>query len=171
MPFVQVFIDKEGRLRARVGSAGQKSKMDDQGSVEVFTRAGLPAVFEPRMLLWLRCHVPLCIAFESVSVAGSRRGGGASWQSSMVVARGVQESYTLLQRLGYPIYPPGKRWLKAGPICSVAGMLWFMSRIRSFRELLATGEIECRALIDAVASKASQAKPPVAGDLILAMKP
>ena len=109
MPFVQATIDKQGRLYARVGKGGQKSKMDDQRWVEVFTRAGLPAVFEPNMLLWLRCHVPLCIAFESVSVAGSRRGGGAAWKASMVLARGVQESYTLLQRLGYEIYPSGKR--------------------------------------------------------------
>ena len=171
MPFVQATVDKEGQLHARVGRGGQKSRMDNQRWVEVFTRAGLPAVFEPNMLLWLRCHAPLCIAFESVSVAGSRRGGGASWKTSMMLARGVQESYTLLQRLGYEIYPPGKSWLKVAPAWSVASMLWFLSRIRSFRELLATGESECRALVDAVVAAASRTEPRVSVNLILAMKP
>ena len=27
------------------------------------------------MILWLRCNVPMCVAFESVSVAGMRPGG------------------------------------------------------------------------------------------------
>lgn len=67
--------------------------------------------------------------------------------------------------------PFRKAWLEAGPAWSVAGMLWFMSRIPSFRELLATGEIECRALVDALVAKASQAKPPVSMQFILAMKP
>ena len=104
MPFVQATVNMDGKLFARVGSGGQKSRMNHRGWVEVFNQAGLPAIFDPKMLLWLRCHVPLCIAFESVSILGLRRGGGASWNTSMVLARGVQESYTLLQRLGYQIY-------------------------------------------------------------------
>ena len=171
MPFVQASVDKEGRLHAKVGAGGQKSKVSDQDWVKVFTHAGLPAIFEPRMLLWLRCHVLLRFAFESVSVAGSRRDSGASWERCMVLARGVQASYTLLQRLGYEIYPRGKSWLKTGPAWSVAGMLWFLSRIRSFRELLATGEVECRALVDAVVATAAQAKPRVSTKSILSMKP
>ena len=33
-------------------------------------------------------------------------------------------------------------------------MLWFMSRIRPFRELLATGKAECCALVDIMTSAA-----------------
>ena len=92
MPFVQATIDAEGKLKATIGAGGQKSKMNDKACVDIFNAAGLPAVFEPEMLLWLRCHVPMCIAFESVSVAGVRRGGGASWAEAMVLARGARRA-------------------------------------------------------------------------------
>lgn len=90
IPFVQAALDNDGKLRAAIGAAGQKTKMDRQRWVDVFTAAGLPAVLEPNMLLWLRCHIPLCVAFESLSVVGVRRGGGASWGESMVLARGCR---------------------------------------------------------------------------------
>lgn len=171
MPFVHADIDAEGRLDAKIGAAGQKSKISDGACVDLFLAAGLPAVLEPKMLLWLRCHVPLCIAFESVSVAGVRRGGGASWAESMLLARGMQESFRLIQRLGYSLYPSGKARLNASPAWMVASMLWGMSRIRSFRELLATGIGECRALVDVLVANAPEANPPVSIAIIQAMKP
>ena len=171
MPFVQASIDDDGRLSATIGAGGQKSLMNQQRWVDVFAAAGLPAALEPDMPLWLRCHAPLCVAFESVSVAGVRRGGGASWGESMVLARGVRESFTLIQRLGHRVYPRGKLWLNRSPIWAVAGMLWFMSRITAFRDLLATGVVECRALVDAMLAAAPQATPPVTAALIAAMKP
>ena len=171
MPFLQANFDGDGRLEAKIGAAGQKSLLGQQRWVDVFLAAGLPAVLEPNMLLWLRCHVPLCIAFESVSIAGVRRGGGASWGESMTIARGVHESFTLIQRLGYKIYPPGKALLKASPASVIGGMLWSMSRIKSFRELLATGIDECRGLVDALVLAAPKANPPVSIAKIEAMKP
>jgi 2-dehydropantoate 2-reductase len=171
MPFLQASLDPDGKLNAKIGAAGQKSKMNSKQWVNVFNKAGLPAVLEPDMLLWLRCHVPLGMAFESVSVAGVRRGGGASWAESVTIAKGMQESFTLIQRLGYRLYPSGKSLLHASPTWLVAGMLWFMSRIRSFRELLATGANECRALVDVLLAHAPQAQPPVSASKILAMKP
>ncbi len=171
MPFVQATIGKDGRLNAKIGGPGQKSKMNRRASVDVFIAAGLPAVFEADMLLWLRCHVPLCIGFESVSIAGVRRGGGASWGESRTIARGVQESFTLIRRLGYRLYPTGNSLLHASPAWMVAGVLWAMSRITSFRELLATGIGECRALVDNLVAAAPQAHPPVSVDRIQTMKP
>jgi|GEM_PF-646467 len=171
MPFVQGSLDKDGKLTAVIGAAGQKTLMSEQRWVDVFIAAGLPAVREPNMLLWLRCHVPLCIAFESVSVAGVRRGGGASWREAMRLARGVHASFALIKGLGYPIYPRFKSWLHLSPAFVVAGMLWLMSRIKSFRELLATGINECRALVDVLVVAAAHANPPVASDPIQAMKP
>ena len=171
MPFVQATLDQAGKLNAKIGVGGQRSKISHKGWVNVFTAAGLPAVFEPNTLLWLRCHVPLCIAFESVSVAGVRRGGGASWDEAMVLARGMQESFTLIQRLGYRLYPSGKWWLNASPVWIVSAMLWFLSRISSFREVLATGIGECRALVDVLTAHASRVDPPVLVARIQAMKP
>ena len=171
MPFIQATLDSEGKLNAKIGTGGQKSKMNSKECAGVFKEAQLPAVFEPDMLLWLRCHAPLGAAFESVSVAGMRRGGGASWTESIVIARGLQESFTLIQRLGFRLYPSGKARLQASPVWLVAGILWFMSRIRPFRELLATGANECRALVDVLATNASQAQPPVSVQQILGMKP
>ena len=59
MPFIQASLDRDGRLNAKIGAAGQKTKMNSKEWVDVFNHAGLPAVFEPDMLLWLRCHAPL----------------------------------------------------------------------------------------------------------------
>ena len=139
--------------------------------MDVFNAAGLPATLEPDMPLWMRCHAPLCVAFESVSVAGERRGGGASWSEARVLARGVHESFALIKGLGYRVYPRGKARLDGCPTWVGAAMLWTMSRIRSFRELLATGENECRALVDMMASAAAQAEPPIKLPMIQAMKP
>lgn len=171
MPFLQATVTSEGKLNATIGAAGQKSKMDDRRWVKVFIAAGLPAVFEPKMLLWLRCHAPLGAAFESACVAAVRRGGGASWGECMVVAGGMQESFKLIERLGYPIYPTGKKVLYNSPAWVPAGMLWSMTRMKSFRELLATGGNECRALIDVLLVNAPRANPPVSVSAIRAMRP
>jgi 2-dehydropantoate 2-reductase len=171
MPFIQAVIEPDGRLKATIGSAGQKNKMNDRTSVDIFNAAGLPAVFEPDMLLWLRCHVPLAIAFESVCVAAKRRGRGASWSESIAIARGMRECFTVIKRLGYRLYPPGKARLDATPTAIVACMLWSISRIASFRDLLATGVNECRALVDVLVVNAERADPPVSSAAIEAMKP
>ncbi len=95
MPFVQANLTGDGRLDAKVGAGGQKTIMGRQRWVDLFNAAGLPAALERDMPRWLRCHVPLCVAFESVSVAGERRGGGASWGQALVVSRGLRASFAL----------------------------------------------------------------------------
>jgi 2-dehydropantoate 2-reductase len=171
MPFVQAMLDGDGRLKATIGAGGQKTLIGQQRWVDVFNAAGLPAVLEPDMPLWLRCHAPMCVAFESVSVAGERRGGGASWREALILARGVHASYKLIARLGYPIYPKAKRRINGRPTLALAAMLWSVSRVRPFRELLATGEAECRALADSMAAAASLANLPRLVSDIQAMKP
>ncbi len=170
MPFVQAALDANGRLKASIGAAGQRTIMSRQRWVDVFNAAGLPSVVEPDMPLWLRCHVPLCVAFESVSVAGMRRGGGALWSEAMVLARGIHASFELIKHLGYGIHPKSKRRIDGSPAWLVAAGLWSVSRLRSFRELLATGEAECRALVETLAA-AALATPPVAVSAIQAMQP
>jgi 2-dehydropantoate 2-reductase len=171
MPFVQATLDGDGRLKAAIGTAGQKTIMSRQRWVDVFNAAGLPSTLEAEMPLWLRCHVPFCVAFESVSVAGERRGGGASWGESLVLARGVHASFALIKSLGYRVYPRAKQRIDGSPLWVMAAMLWFMSRIRSFRELLATGRDECAALVDAMAASASPGGAHVIVSDIEAMKP
>lgn len=171
MPFVQANFDQDGKLQATIGAGGQKTLVGQRRWVDVFNAAGLPAALEPNMPLWLRCHAPLCVAFESVSVAGERRGGGASWGEAMVLARGLHECYALIRGLGYPVYPRAKGWINGCPAWMLAAMLWTISRIRSFRELLASGEDECRALVEAMAAAAHRAKPPVRLHRIKVMQP
>ncbi len=171
MPFVQAMLTTEGRLKASIGAAGQKTIMDRQHWVDVFSAAGLPAALERDMPLWLRCHVPLCVAFESVSVAGERRTGGASWGEALNLARGVHASFQLIRGLGLDIHPGAKRLIAGSPATMVAAMLWSMSRIRSFRELLATGEAECCALVDDMAAAAALANLTFVVSDIRAMKP
>ncbi len=171
MPFVQAKLDAEGKLKATIGAGGQKTLIGQQRWVNVFNAAGLRARLEPEMPLWLRCHAPVCVAFESVSVAAVRRGGGASWREAIILARGVHASFTLVERLGYPVYPQAKVLMKRSPAWALAAGLSAMSRIRSFRELLATGEAECRTLVDAMVSAALLAEPAVDASAIAAMKP
>ena len=171
MPFVQAQLGSDGRLKATIGAGGQKTIMSQQRWVDVFNTAGLPAAVEPDMPLWLRCHVPLCVAFESVSVAGMRRGGGASWGEALVLARGVRASFALIKGLGYDVYPKTKKRIAGTPVPVVAAMLWGMSRVRSFRELLATGKAECCALVDAMVAAAPRAQTSVVVTAIQTMRP
>jgi 2-dehydropantoate 2-reductase len=92
--------------------------------------------------------VPLCIAFESICFTAAQRDGGATWAEAAVVARGMRESYTLIQESGERLYPSGKARLAASPTSLVTLILWSISRIGSFRTLLAQGVNECCALID-----------------------
>lgn len=136
----------------------------------MFNAARMPAAHEPDMPLWLRCHVPMCAAFESVAVAGERRGGGAPWGHALVLARGVHASFDLVRALGYRVYPKGKQRLDGLPTPVLAAMLWSLSRIRSFREVLATGKAECAALVEVMAA-AAQARRPDVVSAIRAMDP
>jgi 2-dehydropantoate 2-reductase len=171
MPFIQANFEQDGRLKASIGAGGQKSLIGEQRWVDVFNAAGLPATFEPKMALWLRSHAPMCVAFESVSIAGVRRGGGASWSDAIVLARGVHAAFGLIKALGHSVYPQSKQILDRSPSAVVAAILWTMSRIRSFRELLATGGAECRALVEAMVSAAQSCSPPVDTTAISEMKP
>ena len=171
MPFVQATLVGDGKLKATIGAAGQKTIMSEQRWVDLFNAAGLPAVIEPDMPLWLRCHVPLCVAFESVAVAAERRGGGASWGEAMVLARGVHASFSLLKELGYPVYPGAKKLIDSSPIAVLAATLWSMSRLASFREVLATGKDECQILVDVMIAAAPRALRPIDVARIRAMKP
>ena len=171
MPFVQATLTSDGKLKATIGAAGQKTIVSEQRWVDVFNAAGLRAALEPDMPLWLRCHVPLCVAFESVAVAAERRGGGASWGQAIVLARGVHVAFSLIKGLGYRVYPGAKKLIDRSPAPLLAAALWCMSRLAAFREVLATGEDECRTLVDVMAAAAPLARPPVDVDRILAMKP
>ena len=171
MPFVQAVLNPEGRLKVTIGAGGQKTILSQQRWVDLFNLAALPAALEPNMPLWLRCHVPLCVAFESVSVAGMKRGGGASWREAMILARGVHASFKLITALGYDLYPRTKRRIAGSPTAVVAAILWFMSRIRSFREVLATGKAECCAFVESMVAAAPLAQSPVDASDIQAMKP
>ena len=171
MPFVQATVDAEGKLHATIGAAGQKCLISAPRSVSIFVAAGLPAVVEPNMTLWLRCHVPLCVAFESASVAAVRRSGGASWAEAMVVARGAREGFTLVERLGYALYPSGKVFLHRSPAWVLASLLWLVTRNRAFRELLGGAAGECRALVDVMLAAAARATPPIALARLQAVRP
>ncbi|UAJ08771.1 ketopantoate reductase family protein [Glacieibacterium megasporae] len=171
MPFVQAMLDGNGRLTATIGAGGQKTIIGRHESVDVFNAADLPAVLEPDMPLWLRCHAPLCIAFQSISIAGVRRNGGASWTEALVLARGVHACFALIERLGFPVYPRSKRLMARSPAAGLAAVLWAMSRIRSFRDLLATGKSECVALVDMIAAAGAGIAAPDLVARIVAMKP
>jgi 2-dehydropantoate 2-reductase len=172
MPFVMATVDGDGKLHATL-NPGQRSLHGDRRWVELFEKAGLPSAFEADMPLWLRCHAPVGASFESIAVAGMRRGGGASWAEAMTVARGMRAGFAVVKALGHRLYPASKARMAACPTFVLAGMLWSVSRVTSFRELLATGVKECRALVDALAAAAETATPalPTQAAALRAMKP
>jgi 2-dehydropantoate 2-reductase len=171
MPFLQADYDGNGRLVATIGAAGQKSLIGRQSLVDLFRAAGLPAAFESDMPLWLRCHAPLCVAFQSACCAGENRRGGCSWGEARVVARGVKAAFDLIRAMGYSTYPASKTMLSRAPIWLVAGLFWAVTRNRSFRELLATGRLEACALIDSMLSAATGSTRGVQIARIEAMRP
>lgn len=77
MPFIQSNVDARGLITTSVGGSGQQTLTSNQECANIFKASGLPTQFEGEMALWLKCHVPLCVAFESISVTGERRGSGA----------------------------------------------------------------------------------------------
>ncbi|QEH96815.1 ketopantoate reductase family protein [Gluconobacter thailandicus] len=169
MPFLQSDFDANGHLRTVVGK--RETLTDDPHWAQIFRTAGLPVRYEPHMALWLRCHVPLGVAFESVAVAAEQRGKGAAWSRARTLAIGIRACFTMIRAQGYDIYPKDKARLEKLPVFVVAGMLWGLSRVPSFRNLLATGKTECCALVDDMLASAST--PGQSGDLdaIRAMKP
>ncbi|WP_173570837.1 ketopantoate reductase family protein [Acetobacter conturbans] len=80
MPFLQSTMDTQGRIKVTMGGASRQTLTSDPYLASIFKAADLPTRYEDRMALWLRCHVPLGVAFESIAVAGERRGGGAPWR-------------------------------------------------------------------------------------------
>ena len=156
MPFVMAHLVANGVLQAQT-SRSRKTLHGDQRWVEVFERAGLPSSFEPRMALWLRCHAPMCIAMESICHAGHKRGAGASWTEAKAVARGLKAGFSIIAAMGFDLYPGDKAMINRTPAPLLAGLLWGVSRITAFRELLATGVQECRALIDGLVAASAAA--------------
>lgn len=149
LPFFQALLDDSGHLEANItGSGTQPTLVSSQNLVDIFQSAGLPAAFEQDMQLWLRCHAPMCVALEAVSILGQRRGGGASWRESMTTARGVAACWGLIRAQGYVPYPGMKRGLERCPAWLVAFFLWAMSRVTALRELLAHAGAECDAMTD-----------------------
>ncbi len=156
MPFVMAHLDAEGVLQAQT-SRSRKTLHGDRRWAELFEKAGLPSAFEPSMALWLRCHAPMCIAMESVCFAGHRRGGGATWTEALGVARGLKAGFSIVVTLGFKLHPADKMMISRMPAPWLAGLLWGVSRITAFRELLATGVHECRALIDTLVAASAEA--------------
>ena len=158
MPFIMSSLTNEGKVNFKL-NPGQKCLHNMQQFVELFNSVGLPSEIEENMFLWLRCHTPLCIGFESISVLAMRHnsgaGAGATWSESVLVASGVHAGFSVIQSLGYKLYPSAKGYLNHLPNFVLAAIFWSMSRIMTFRELLATGKEECKALIDTMIEAAN----------------
>lgn len=170
MPFVMGSLDQAGRLDARI-SKSRKTLHSDQRWVDLFADAGVPSAFEPDMASWLRSHVPMCIAMESISVAAQQRGKGASWREARTVASGLRAGFNIITGLGYRLHPSKTR-LSQTPVAFLSVMLWSVSRVASFRNLLATGVQECVDLIETVVT-AARSKPALGAEVatLQAMSP
>ncbi|KAF2211154.1 hypothetical protein CERZMDRAFT_85700 [Cercospora zeae-maydis SCOH1-5] len=172
MPFIQAILNPEGLLTSKITGPGtQKTVLSDSRWVELFETSDLPAELEPDMPLWLRCHTPMTIAFETTMVKGHQHGAGVSWAEAIDTANGIRDCYALIRNLGYEVYPTGKRRVEACPRWIVAVGFWLLSRSRSLRELFATGTPECDAIIDAMAQEAERAGLRQQAGRVRALKP
>ncbi|CAK1359439.1 hypothetical protein CB0940_05647 [Cercospora beticola] len=172
MSFFQANLKPDGRLESKITGPGtQRTVLSDPRWVELFTSSGLPAEFEPNMPLWLRCHTPMTIALEKTMAKGHQRGSGVSWGEAMDMANGIRDCFALIRKLGYEVYPNGKRRVDACPKWIVAFGFWFLSRLRNLRELFVTGTPECDAIMDAMAEVAEHAGLQKEAERVRALKP
>ncbi|PPJ59314.1 hypothetical protein CBER1_04217 [Cercospora berteroae] len=172
MSFFQANLKPDGRLESKITGPGtQNSVLSEPRWVELFTSSGLPAEFEPHMPLWLRCHTPMTIALETTMTKGHRRGAGVSWGEAMDTANGIRDCFAMIRKLGYEVYPKGKRRVDACPKWIVASAFWFLSRLRSLRELFVTGTPESDVIIDAMAAAAEGAGLQKEAERVRALKP
>ena len=168
MPFVMARLVDDGRLDATINSS-RKTLHGSQAWADLFDRAGIASSFEAQMELWLKCHVPMCVAMESVAYKAQQRGGGATWGDAMVTARGMSGGFAVVKGMGIELYPGVKKVLAATPNVALAVMFWGLSRNAGFRELLATGVGECRALVDVLVAAGGKMGRDV--DAVRKMKP
>lgn len=154
MPFLQSFLDPQGHVNFNLGF--QKSFVGSQVWVDVLSGAGVPAQMEGEMEHWLRCHAPVCVAFEGASIAAVKRNGGASWGEAMVYARGVHAAFALLEKQGVELYPWGKVWINRTAPQVFASMLWGMTKVKSVRDLLGAVPGECIAIVGEILKSAKE---------------
>lgn len=169
MPFVQSQLNAQGRIKVSVSRRPTLTSAPHLASL--FNTAKLPARYEPHMALWLRCHVPLGVAFESVATTAQQHNGKVPWRTVHTLAVGIRACFALIRTQGYEIYPNDKKRLEKMPLFLVAGMLWGLSRVLSFRALLATGDKECSALIDTMLAALPTTTQQTEANTIRAMKP
>jgi len=161
MPMVVASLEPHGRLRPMI-STRRKTLLGDRRWADLFESSGIPSIHELHMPDWLRSHVPVCVCLEAVSIAGKRRGSGATWAEAVTVARGFKAMYVAIRALGHPVIPRAKAAASSSPAGVVASMLWVASRISFVRNAMANGLDECRSLVDdiLVASAASPSAVP-----------
>ncbi|WP_132012073.1 hypothetical protein [Acetobacter aceti] len=79
-------------------------------------------------------------------------------------------NFSMIQRQGNKNHPRSNVKLKISPVFIVAGMLWGLFRIASFRALLTPGNTECCALINEILASGSTHEQLIDCNAIRAMK-
>eukprot|EP00960_Hanusia_phi_P067559 766655-Hanusia_phi.AAC.3 len=170
MPFILAHVDESGALDAKTHAG--KTLHGDQTCVDLFNNAGIPSLLEANITQWLRSHAPFCVAIEGVCYMAEMHNSGATWEESMKAARAAHAGAALITKLGHAIYPSSKRWMYSCPAWMLSSMLWTMTRLSSFRKLLASASSECNAIIQAMQVEAAAASiQPEDFDPILAIMP
>ncbi|KAH7099514.1 hypothetical protein BKA62DRAFT_709800 [Auriculariales sp. MPI-PUGE-AT-0066] len=156
LPFIQASNNEEGVLHA---TFSMKTPLGARRWVNLFNTSGIPAVYEPKMALWLRCHTSFCIGLVATCVVAKRREAGATWQEARTAALALHATNTVIKSLGYPLYPSAKVVMDKLPTAFVAGFLWLFSRIKVSRNQLGKGKAaaECYTLVDSVVDVAQKA--------------
>lgn len=170
MPFVQSDFDSEGRI-GFVVPEGRNTRVGSQKSADIFAGAGIPADYDEHMTWWLRCNAPLSVAFESVSVAAFVQDDETLKKTAVILGTGIHATFELIRSQGGKLYPEDKVQLDQQSDEQLGGMLYGLSQNVPFRTLLASGEGECRAVVDSILAAAGSDVDEKVRAAILAMKP
>jgi len=150
-PAILGIVNDKGEMDTEIITSGPLlTTVSEKRWVDVFSAAGIPAMFEADMESWLRTHAALVYPVMLVSAWSYEHKMGVEWGYAMKLARATREALSLVKTLGNPITPRSMKVVDCFPIPVLATLLWVMSRLSSVRRVGKAGYGEARALMESI---------------------
>ena len=124
----------DGVLVHQFRSLGQTTIISSPEWRTIFSSAEIKCVHEPDMQSWLRTHAAMALGIMSAAVAAAKRKSGVTWAEAQLSAGAAREGCVLVKKLGNDITPKVIYYFSvAAPSFVLAGLLWVLTRVPSFR--------------------------------------
>jgi 2-dehydropantoate 2-reductase len=144
----------DGKLSSEIFTVGQVTTVTEQRWADLFTASGIKAVVHPDIESWLRTHAAMIVPFMLAIGVSYQRQSGISFGEAYQYAKGLNEGFRLVRKLGNQITPIPMKLLAYVPSIIVAAVLWSVTRSKSLRRLGAAGNKEPIALIESMDASA-----------------